>query len=402
MINLSGSVRKMLSLVLSVSMLIAGIGLSDRKASAAKKAGVKLNKTNLSLTVGKNATLKVKKTKVKNVKVSWKSSKKAVASVNKKGKVKARKKGIAVITAKVKYRLKGSNKKKTKFLICTVRVKTGGNTGPGNNKKNKNSNNNRISIEPIEGTRGVSDNEAYSRLFDQSALTKWCITDFSGSYAIWKLSKSVQATGYSIVTGNDNSKYGGRNPNSWKLYGCNSNSVPSANNDKWQLIDSVSNDTVLQDVNEQRYNYTLSKPAPAFQYYMLVITKTKSSSTMQISEFNINYKGSNYDYLSKSDYRFAGDSVVLGNINFTYNVKVGEYITLYSTMSPISSLYAYTWVVDTNPSVVYLDRSGPTCAFYGIKPGKAKITSSMSESVLNGFNYDSSTRYESFYINVVE
>lgn len=58
----------------------------------------KLNKTQLVLKVKQTANLKLSGT---SRKVTWKSSKKSVASVNKKGKVTAKKQGSAVITASV-------------------------------------------------------------------------------------------------------------------------------------------------------------------------------------------------------------------------------------------------------------------------------------------------------------
>lgn len=64
-----------------------------------KAASVKLNKSKLSLTVGKTYKLKVKNNKKK---VKWTSSNKKVATVSSKGKVCAKGKGKAVITAKVK------------------------------------------------------------------------------------------------------------------------------------------------------------------------------------------------------------------------------------------------------------------------------------------------------------
>lgn len=74
-------------------------------------AAVKLSEKKITLTVGKSKTLKVKGTKKK---VKWSSSKKSVATVSSKGKVTAKKKGTATITAKV-----GNKKYK-----CTVTVKT--------------------------------------------------------------------------------------------------------------------------------------------------------------------------------------------------------------------------------------------------------------------------------------
>ena len=70
----------------------------------------KLNKKSVTLSVGKSSTLKVTGTKQK---VKWISSNTAIATVSSKGVVTARKKGTAVITAKV-----GSEK-----YICKVTVK---------------------------------------------------------------------------------------------------------------------------------------------------------------------------------------------------------------------------------------------------------------------------------------
>ena len=73
-------------------------------------ASIKLNKSKVTLELGKSMTLKVSGTKKK---VTWSTSKKAVATVNKSGKVVANKTGTTVISAKVD--------KKT--LKCTVVVK---------------------------------------------------------------------------------------------------------------------------------------------------------------------------------------------------------------------------------------------------------------------------------------
>lgn len=66
-------------------------------AVPAEAAAPKLSKTKLTLVKGKTATLKMKNLGKK--KVVWGSSKPKVASVNTKGKVTAKKKGTAVITA---------------------------------------------------------------------------------------------------------------------------------------------------------------------------------------------------------------------------------------------------------------------------------------------------------------
>ena len=91
-------------------LLIAALAVTAVPIHSLAKAKVKLNKTKLSMNVGKTATLKLKNNKKK---VKWSSSNKKVARVSAKGKVKGLKKGKATITAKV-------GKKKYK---CKVTVK---------------------------------------------------------------------------------------------------------------------------------------------------------------------------------------------------------------------------------------------------------------------------------------
>lgn len=62
------------------------------------QAATKISKTKVALIKGQTTTLKVTGTKKK---VTWSSSKKSVATVTSKGKVTAKKKGTATITAKV-------------------------------------------------------------------------------------------------------------------------------------------------------------------------------------------------------------------------------------------------------------------------------------------------------------
>lgn len=90
--------------LLSFAVIFANVTPKYHTVSAASKTA--LNYKKKTLTKGQTLKLKVKGTKKK---VKWSSSKKKVASVNEKGKVTAKRKGKAVITAKVgakKYRCK--------------------------------------------------------------------------------------------------------------------------------------------------------------------------------------------------------------------------------------------------------------------------------------------------------
>jgi uncharacterized protein YkwD len=109
--------RKWMSLVLVGALVITSVFVPGQQTDA--KAKVKLNKKKLVLTVGKKAKLKVKGTKKK---VKWSSSKKKIATVTKKGVVKAKKKGTAKIVAKIgkkKYTCKVVVKAKKKAKITS-------------------------------------------------------------------------------------------------------------------------------------------------------------------------------------------------------------------------------------------------------------------------------------------
>lgn len=99
--------KKVLTIMLVFVLVLT---LSPIRVNATKKKKVKLNKSKLSMYIGKSYKLKLKNNKKK---VKWSSSKKKVASVSSKGKVKAKKQGSCKIIAKV-------GKKK---FVCKVTVK---------------------------------------------------------------------------------------------------------------------------------------------------------------------------------------------------------------------------------------------------------------------------------------
>ena len=126
------------ALALALALAAAMIMPQSMDAAAAAKKKVKLNKTKVVLKVGKKTTLKLKNNKKK---VKWSSNKKRVATVTKKGVVKAKKKGTAKITAKV-------GKKK---YVCKVTVKAA-----TTKKSNKNTNRKNNSSKTNGGTQKVT------------------------------------------------------------------------------------------------------------------------------------------------------------------------------------------------------------------------------------------------------
>ena len=145
-----------------------------------------------------------------------------------------------------------------------------------------------------KGTAGF-DNESFDKLIDGKYTsgdgTKWCV-DFlinSSAYIIFSASEAIQVTGYSIVTGNDNAENSDRNPQSWAIYGCNDASADRSS-ESWVLIDQKDDDTVLQDLNCQKYDFTLSNPpSEQYQYFKMEITANKGAFEMQMNELILTY-----------------------------------------------------------------------------------------------------------------
>lgn len=109
--------------VLLTVMIITG-NISD---IATAKSKIKLNAKNITLQTGKTKQLSLLGiSKKDSQKIAWKSSKKSVVSVNKNGKIKAKKKGTAVISAKYKgkkYRCKVTAVKKNNTAVSAKNMK---------------------------------------------------------------------------------------------------------------------------------------------------------------------------------------------------------------------------------------------------------------------------------------
>lgn len=106
--------KKLLAFVLAFAMIIT---IYQPSAAYAAIKKTRLNAKTMTLQVGQKKTLKVKNAG-KKAKLKWSSNKKSIATVSKKGVVKAVKAGNAVVTCKVTTK----NGKTTK-LTCKVAVK---------------------------------------------------------------------------------------------------------------------------------------------------------------------------------------------------------------------------------------------------------------------------------------
>ena len=109
--------KKKLSKLVVVALCITMLPVPEVRA--AKKPTVTKS---MKLTVGQSKTIKVKGSYIKSKK--FKTSNKKIATVTKKGKVTAKKKGNCKITVTVKYKKsKKAKKYSTKKFKCSVSVK---------------------------------------------------------------------------------------------------------------------------------------------------------------------------------------------------------------------------------------------------------------------------------------
>jgi len=118
--------KKRISVFLCVIMVIASMFSGMSSGSVQAKAAAKAVTKKVSMKQGKTKQLKIAGVK----KAKWKSSKSSVVKVNQKGKITAKKKGTAVVTAVVKKTTKAKKKLKGKTYRFKVTVKA-------DKKKNK-------------------------------------------------------------------------------------------------------------------------------------------------------------------------------------------------------------------------------------------------------------------------
>lgn len=144
-----------------IMLFVLLIGFGSVPATAYGAAAPKLNKTSVTLTVGKTTQLKVKNTKKK---VKWSTTKKSVCTVTNKGLVKAKKKGTAYVKAKVG----------TKTLKCKVTVKAATKT--------------------VKSIKIVGDSNVLAPGGSMQLSVKYTPSAATGKYVNWSTSNSYYAT----------------------------------------------------------------------------------------------------------------------------------------------------------------------------------------------------------------
>ena len=130
-------------------------------------------------------------------------------------------------------------------------------------------------------------NEDFPNLFDGLTDSKWCSTTGRKTDGVWFVEFQTNAplipTGYKMTTANDCSKYKGRNPKSWKLYG---KCFPD---DEWTLLSDIQ-DGKMADIDCRTYTYPINKQEKGygyFRFYRLEVSSSVDSNVMMLSEFSL-------------------------------------------------------------------------------------------------------------------
>ena len=109
------------------------------------------------------------------------------------------------------------------------------------------------------------------------------------TYIIFRTSDPVNPFFYTLTTGNDSSKYPGRNWGTWYIYGANFEGDGAATTDAegWVLIDAKENvgqDRLHPEDNQPSYFGFSSETTVKYLYYKVVVTKAYSGDAIQMNE----------------------------------------------------------------------------------------------------------------------
>ena len=152
--------------------------------------------------------------------------------------------------------------------------------------------------------------EGYANLLDGNKTNKWCCwimnrergqlmskdNEEMGAYIIFKASRPLAPTYYSLITGNDTGPSGDRNWKQWQIYGMNASSDADVKreSDNWVLLDEKEN---IGPEQLPAANYALAYFTPsventtAYKYFKIEIDKVKDEgdddgwALMQMTEF---------------------------------------------------------------------------------------------------------------------
>ena len=144
-------------------------------------------------------------------------------------------------------------------------------------------------------------NEGVANLFDGDSHTKWCCSftnrnadqTKNGGYAIFKASRNMAPSYYTLTTANDTQSNPGRNWQQWRLYGMNAadESAVTRESSSWVLLDDKSKVATGSRLNElPAANYTKAYFTPSIQntteyrFFKIEIDQVVESGLMQMAD----------------------------------------------------------------------------------------------------------------------
>ncbi|MBR4643541.1 MAG: dockerin type I repeat-containing protein [Bacteroidaceae bacterium] len=184
--------------------------------------------------------------------------------------------------------------------------------------------------------------EGVGNLIDGKTDNKWCCSftnreegaTANGGYIIFKASRTMAPTYYSMVTGNDTGNNPGRNWKQWHIYGMNADDddAVTRTSEKWVVLDDKYNVTAgiglnqLPAANFAQAYFTLSVAnTTAYKYFKIELDQCVTSGLMQMSEFSLG-----------DEYVFALDrNALLTATAERYNAEDFAEKTLYDQMAEL-------------------------------------------------------------------
>ncbi|MBQ9506325.1 MAG: InlB B-repeat-containing protein [Clostridia bacterium] len=143
---------------------------------------------------------------------------------------------------------------------------------------------------PIRGDIGANYSENYPSLIDGNQNTKWGRAAEYGSVEFYS-SEAFFPVEYLLTTGNDSATCTGRNPRNWTLQ------AKLNEEDPWETIAVVSNDTVLQDRNYEQYSFPLEEIDGFYRYFRFSYNETWGHDFFQLSELQfLGYSVESFDH----------------------------------------------------------------------------------------------------------
>lgn len=189
----------------------------------------------------------------------------------------------------------------------------------------------------------VGDFNNNNKLVDGNRNQKWEGNAGNDMWCIFKTSVPIKATSYTLTTGGDNERYGGRNWKNWTVYGgnfANDNAAKAAvrsTEGGWVALDIRENDDILQDKNTTDFDFTMtnSDNEHFYTYYLVKATSTKGDGWMQMGEFA--FKNYTVDTSAYDDVIASVKSFDTSNAD---NALQTEYANLVSTLDDLKAAAA--------------------------------------------------------------